>query len=369
VLIIMESFSREFSAYLTDSTGYMPFLDSLMQQSLFFPHAFANGKKTIEALPAILASLPTLMETPFVSSPYSANTINSLPGQLRRHGYHSSFFHGGINGTMGFDDFTRLAGIERYYGRNEFGNDKYYDGYWGIFDDRFFQYFAGKLDTFAQPFFSCFFSLSSHHPYTIPEKYIDKFPEGRMPIHRSIAYADYSLMKFFESIREKSWYENTLFVITADHTAQSFHPYFQNRVGDYAVPILYYHPGNPGLKGIDYRLTQHIDIMPSILDYIDSETSFIAFGSSVFSEQKTAFVVNYLNQLYQFMEDQWILFHDGEKGTGLFNFKTDSLLQRNLLDYRDIEPEHIPLANLEKRLKSIIQQYNSRMVNNDLRIK
>ena len=129
VLIIMESFSKEYSGYLNGNDGYMPFLDSLMQESLHFPNAFANAKKSLEALPAILASIPALMETPFVSSPYSANKINSLPRQLKNSGYHTSFFHGGINGTMGFDDFAR------------------------------------KLNTFPRPFFTCLFSLSSHHPY------------------------------------------------------------------------------------------------------------------------------------------------------------------------------------------------------------
>ncbi len=368
VLIIMESFSKEFSGYLTGTKGYMPFLDSLMQESLNFPNAFANGKKSLEALPAILSSIPALTETPFVSSPYSSNPVHSLSGQLSRHNYHSSFFHGGINGTMGFDNFSRLAGIDHYFGKTEFNDDKYYDGNWGIYDEEFFQYFAGNLNTFPEPFFSCFFSLSSHHPYTIPEKHRGRFPKGEHQIHESIAYSDYSLKRFFETIRDDPWFENTLFIITADHTARSLSSYYQNRIGDYAIPILYYHPGNPDLRRTDNRLTQHIDIMPSVLDYIDIDDSFISFGRSVFSEQNDRFVINYLNKVFQYMEDDWVLFHDGEKSIGLYNFITDSLLQNNYLLLPDGTSQAVNKNHLENRLKSIIQQYNYRLVNNALKV-
>jgi phosphoglycerol transferase MdoB-like AlkP superfamily enzyme len=364
VLIIMESFSSEHSGFLTGSTGHMPFLDSLMQHSLLFTNAFANAKKSIESLPAILASIPALMDTPYVSSPYSSNTINSLPGKLRELGYHTSFFHGGINGTMGFDNFAKVAGVERYFGRNEFGNDSYHDGYWGIFDEEFFQFFAGKLNTFSQPFFSCLFSLSSHYPYIIPEKHREAFPRGPDPILASISYADYSLRKFFDTVKHEPWFENTLFVITADHTAQSYQPYHQNRVGDYSIPMVYYHPGDPGLQGRNDRLTQHIDIMPSVLDYLDTGSRFISFGTSVFSNQDNGFVINYLNGLYQLMEDDRIIFFDGKICTGLYNFRQDSLLGNNYLEYHAL-PDHSEMM-LEK-LKSIIQQYNYRLLKNKMR--
>jgi phosphoglycerol transferase MdoB-like AlkP superfamily enzyme len=365
VVIIMESFSSEYSGYLRGSTGHMPFLDSLMQHSLHFTNSFANAKKSIEAIPAILASIPVLMETPFVSSPYSANRINSLPGELRELGYHTSFFHGGANGTMNFDDFVRVAGTEHYYGKDEFGNDEFYDGYWGIFDEEFFRFFAGELNTFPQPFFSCFFSLSSHHPYIIPARHKGRFHEDERSIRQSVEYADYSLKKFFEAARNEQWYKNTLFVITADHTTPSHHPWYQNRVGGYSVPVLYYHPGDPGLRGKSDRLTQHIDIMPSVLDYIGAHRRFISFGSSVFSDHKDGFVINYLNGIYQFMENDRVLFYDGEKATGLFNFVNDSLLLENFPDATDPEHGLREIKQLE-RLQSIIQQYNYMMVNNKM---
>ncbi|GAO31834.1 LTA synthase family protein [Geofilum rubicundum] len=103
VVIILESFNREHSGYLNpqldgeDYKGYTPFLDSLMQESLTFSQAFANGRKSIDAMPSVLASLPALVQ-PYVVSEYSSNRINGLGSMLRDYGYHTSFFHGAPNG-------------------------------------------------------------------------------------------------------------------------------------------------------------------------------------------------------------------------------------------------------------------------------
>jgi len=304
IIIILESFSKEYIGSLNNNEGYTPFLDSLIQNSLAFTNGFANGKKSIEAMPAIIAGLPTLMDNSYVSSSYSTNTINSLAGILRNEGYHTTFFHGGSNGTMGFDQFANIAGIKEYYGRNEYNNERDYDGNWGIFDEEFLQFFANKLNSFDTPFFSCVFTLSSHHPYTIPEKHKNKFPEGSLKIHRGIRYADYALRKFFETASLMPWFSNTLFIITADHTAQPIDKFYQNKVGIYAVPIIYFHHNDSNLAGYDHTITQHIDIMPSVLDYLNYQNEFIAFGNSIFDLPANHFAINYLNGVYQLIEKE-----------------------------------------------------------------
>nr|MDQ3048412.1 sulfatase-like hydrolase/transferase [Bacteroidota bacterium] len=125
ILIALESFGKEYVGALNNrKEGYTPFLDSLITHSLCFSNAFSNGKKSIEGIPAITAALPTWMNEPFITSPYSGNRISSLAGILKSQGYSTSFFHGGTNGTMGFDAFASLAGYEKYYGRTEYNNDK-----------------------------------------------------------------------------------------------------------------------------------------------------------------------------------------------------------------------------------------------------
>jgi phosphoglycerol transferase MdoB-like AlkP superfamily enzyme len=143
----MESLSSEhigaFNRQVEGYQGYTPFLDSLIDHSIAF-NGFANAKQSIEGLPAIIASIPALMDRPFITSAFAGNSFDALAALLEKKGYETSFFHGGTNGTMDFDRFARASGFKRYYGRNEYDNDMDFDGRWGIFDEPFFQFFAKK---------------------------------------------------------------------------------------------------------------------------------------------------------------------------------------------------------------------------------
>ena len=365
VIIIMESFSSEHIAALNPeldpeySGGFTPFLDSLISESLVFT-GFANGKRSIEGIPAILSSLPTLMNYDFITSIYSGNKISSIANLLKIKGYSTAFYHGGTNGTMGFEAFTKVAGFDKYYGRNEYNNENDYDGKWGIYDEVFFQYFANKLNETKEPFLSVFFSLSSHHPYSIPEKHKNKFRKGKLEINESIGYADYSLGEFFKTASKMSWFENTLFVITADHTSENYYPQYQTMVGNYSIPIVFYKP-NSELKGSTGKIAQQIDIMPSVLSFLNYDRNYIAFGKVLFNEKSDNFAISYLNGNYQIIKDDYVLSFNGKESVSLYNFKLDNLLKNNL-----IEKEDSLGKEMEMFLKAIIQQYNERLINNDL---
>ena len=361
VVIILESFSNEYIGYFNNGKGFTPFLDSLINQSFVCTNAFANGKRSIEGIPAITASLPALMEEPFITSAYNANSINSIAAVLKVKGYQSAFFHGGNNGTMGLDNFSRLAGYDNYYGRSEYIGDKdNYDGNWGIFDEPYYKYCVEKFTAMKPPFITTIFSLSSHHPYTIPEKYKNRFPKGSFPIDESVGYADYSLKTFFDEASKQPWFKNTLFVLTADHTGPAEQPHYQTRTGIYKVPIIYYCPSD-SLKGKTNTVTQQGDILPSILSYLHYSGNYSAFGNSIFTIEKNNFAVNYMNNSYQFITDDFVLQFDGERTTGLYEYKNDLLLNHNLVSTKTNEAKR-----MELKLKAIIQQYQQAMLHNKL---
>lgn len=359
VIIILESFSNEFIGSANDK-GFTPFLDSLSKESLVLRNSYANGRKTIEGIPAIIAGIPQLMNNPYITSAYSSNKFQSIANILKSKDYNTSFYHGGTNGTMGFDNFTKMAGFDHYFGRTEYANDKDFDGKWGIFDEDFFQFFAKNLNNTPQPFFSCFFSLSSHHPYIIPEKHRNKFKEGLLPIHKCIRYTDYALQSFFAQASKMSWFENTLFIITADHTTPAAESFYQNRVGMYSIPIILYNK-NSDLKGTSYITSQQIDILPSVLDYLNYDREFFSFGKSIFDSTETHFAFNYLNGIYQIISDDYCLQFDGVQSIGLYNYARDSSLSNNLIN-TDIKKKIF----LEERLKAVIQTYNYSMIHNEL---
>jgi phosphoglycerol transferase MdoB-like AlkP superfamily enzyme len=363
VIFIMESFSKEYIGYFNHGKGYTPFLDSLASQSLIIEHAFANGKRSIEAMPAIIASVPSLMEEPYLSSSYSTNLIQSLPNLLKNKGYYTSFFHGGTNGTMGFDNFAGIAGYDKYFGRNEYGNEKDFDGNWGIFDEPFLQFFANKMNSFKQPFFTTDFTLSSHHPYTIPAAHKNQFKAGTLPIHISISYADYSLKRFFQTASKMPWYKNTLFIITADHTAQAEKEYYQNRTGRYMIPIIYFCPSDPSLKGMKDIVSQQIDIMPSVLDYLHFPDSFFSFGSSCFNKDELHFALNLPDAHLQYIIGNYALNTDIEHISTVYDFVNDSLQKINL-----IHDKKSFLVQWDKQTKAFMQTYSFCLINNRMRV-
>jgi phosphoglycerol transferase MdoB-like AlkP superfamily enzyme len=359
VVIILESFSSEYIGAFNNGEGYTPFLDSLMHEGMTFSNAFANAKKSIDGIPAVVASMPSVMSASYISSPYNSNKLYSIAGILGTKGYSSAFFHGGNNGTMNFDNFTLMTGFEKYYGRKEYPGDDY-DGQWGVFDEQFYYFFIKKCNEMKKPFVNSFFSLSSHHPYAMPEKLKNTFKKGELPIHESIGYADYALKCFFEKAKETSWYKNTLFVITADHTGPAAKAYYNTKSGMFRVPILFFHPGS-NLKGFSSRVTQQTDILPGILDYLHFDQTFSAFGQSMFDTINTPYAINYPGDIYQISGDSLLVQFDGNDVLATYNYRSDSLLQNNIYNANDAEQFKLTLI-----LKSFLQQFNSALIRNEL---
>ena len=352
VIIIMESLSKEFVGYYNNN-HLTPFLDSLMDHSLVFNNTFSNGLRSIEALPAITASIPSLSNNPFITSGYAQNDFNSLASILSDNEYSTSFFHGGTRGTMGFYGFTKRAGFDKYYGLEEYDNSDDYDGTWGIYDEPFFDFFAKKLKNESKPFFTTFFSLSAHPPYSIPKKYNNIFEDGELEIHKLIKYSDYSLKTFFNKIKNEDWFNNTIFVITADHTSpKSNNKSYKNKIGRYSVPMLFYSPKD-SLVGLNNTITQHIDIMPSILDLLNLNQSYFSYGESVFN--KKGWALHFNNNRYCLITENGFLSNIDDNYTNFSNWK---LTDKIPLDSTDVI-----------KLKAIKQVYSRSMINNKLRVK
>lgn len=274
VVMLLESFASEYNgAENAGQDGYTPFFDSLAQApgARLFPDHYANGHKSIEAVPSTLMGFPALTDEPLITSIYQANAASGLPDALRAAGYHTAFFHGAANGTMGFKTFTRRIGVDQYFGVNEYpGGEKStdYDGTWGILDAPYLQYVSQQLSTMRAPFFATIFTLTSHEPYPVPEALTRRFPVGTLPIHQAIGYTDDALRQFFAAARRQPWYDRTLFVLLADHAQQSSRPGYQNVLGLSKTPLLLYRAGAIWPAPNRPRVTQQADIPATVLDAV-----------------------------------------------------------------------------------------------------
>ncbi len=368
VVIILESFSKEFfgvyNRNLDNGTykGHTPFLDSLIGHSRAYQYSFANGRKSIDAMPSIICSIPSI-EVPYVLSHYSGNKVNSMSSILKEKGYYTSFFHGAPNGSMGFQAFANLCEFDDYFGKDEYNNNDDYDGIWGIWDHKFLQFYAQKMNGFKEPFYTNFFSVSSHHPYNLPEEFKGKFKEGDLTIYKLIEYTDYSLKKFFETASKMPWYKNTLFVISADHaSAQIKVPEYNTAWGYFSIPIFFFQPGTDW-NSFTPEIIQQIDIMPTVLGALHYDKPYVAFGRDIFHDKTRPFAFNYLDNTYQTFRGDYLLQFDGTKTIGLYDFKKDRFLRKNLMT-------QLPDTSrvMEDQLKAFIQQYNNRMVDDNLTV-
>jgi phosphoglycerol transferase MdoB-like AlkP superfamily enzyme len=268
VVVILESFGAEYVFPPGGRPSYAPFLKELSQRGSSFSYAFANARRSIDALPAVFAGIPTWMEPPFITSPYQTNRIMPSPLLFSEKGYETPFFHGGNNGTMFFDVMTRRLGFNEYFGADQYPDRADYDGKWGIFDEPFLQFMAKNLNERTKPFFATVFTLSSHHPYTIPPQHRDEFPKGSLEIHESVGYADFALRRFYETAKAMPWFQDTLFIITADHTSKQEYPENDSIPGRFHVPLvmIYNDKPLPFPANVLRQPVQHADLPATLMD-------------------------------------------------------------------------------------------------------
>lgn len=377
VVLIVESFAREYIGYyhngtfagtcpgISDYQGYTPFFDSLMAHSLTWEHTYANGRKSIDGMPSILSSIPMFIE-PFFTTCYSTNRIGGIAAELDKDGYTSAFFHGADNGSMGFQAFARTTGFKNYYGRTEydadpqFGGENDFDGVWAIWDEPFLQFYVARMNEMQEPFVTTVFTASSHHPYNIPEQYKGIYREEGNPIHKCIRYTDNALRQFFKTAIRQPWFGNTLFIIVNDHTNLTSFDYYRTSQGTMCATIVFYDPSGILPTGVMHGIAQQIDIMPTLMSLLGIKSHYVAFGHNLLAgTDEPGWTVNYGNGIYQYLENDTLIQFDGQQVVNAFDMRADPMMRHPIGHH---PPKH------ETRLKAIIQQYMSRMINDKLTV-
>lgn len=366
-LIIIESFGKEYIGAMNkdilgpDYKGYTPFTDSLLQHSAWWKYSFDNSQKSIDAMPSILTSIPKFVRS-FVVTPQSVNRLKGIPAMLEEIGYSTAFFHGARTGSMGFDGFAKSVGFEKYYGREDyekdsrFGGEKDFDGYWGIWDEQFLEWYALELTEMKQPFFASIFTTSNHHPFNLPAQYEGKFPEGNMIIHRTVGYTDNALRQFFAVAKKQPWYDNTIFIITNDHTNMRGFDEYRSDIGAFYGPIIIFDPSQDIAPGERNGIAQQTDIMPTMLNYLGYDRPYIAYGQDLFNTKpEDKWAVSHIGNIYQYVKHGYVLQFDGLKTVGIYSID-DHLMARNLIGQVAGQEE------METELKAIIQSYMDRML-------
>lgn len=368
VILIVESFAEEFigsrNRDLDGGTyrGYTEFIDSLLPHSTTFETTLCNGWVSIDAIPAILSSMPKMSKS-FVTSPYATDDIPGLAKLLSEKGYHTAFFHGADNSSMGFQGAAKSTGFKNYYGREEYETDPAggtaadFDGTWAIWDEEFLQFYCKKMSEMPEPFVTAVFTATSHHPFALPERYKKVYlDEGKHKLHKCIRYTDNALRQFFSTARQQPWYDNTIFVITADHaSSKTTHDVYTTDLGHFRVPIIMYDPSGKLPSGTRHGIMQHIDIMPTLLGILGYDRPYFSFGKDALNESAD-WAMNWHNIPQYIYKDFMLQLSDDFSAKALYDYKQDQLLENNIINSQLEETD-----TMELRLKAMLQTYDSSM--------
>jgi len=271
---------------------------------------------------------------------------------------------------MHIDSMARLFGFKSFFGRSEYPRtDADYDGTWGIFDEPFLQFSIEKINEQKRPFVAGLFTLSSHNPYRIPEHLENEFDSGKHPFHRSLAYTDAAIRKFFETASRQDWYKNTLFVITADHTAELVESeFFMGEQGLFRVPVMFFDPSGQLPAKKSERLVQHVDIFPTVLDLLGIDSSRhgrrpLPFGQSVFLPEAHARAANAVGD--------WLWYQEGKKviripRDGSSAVEVRELAENTLTAGAGRAPTEEELTGIVMRARAYLQVFNNRLLDNTL---
>ena len=211
------------------------------------------------------------------------------------------------------------------------------------------------------PFAAVIFTLSSHHPYSLPSDYIINDTTSRTAFEKTIYYADNALKDFFTTISKEEWFKNTIFVITSDHVnpEHKFNRYKTTR-GLYQIPIAFYAPEFIENKSVN-EIAQHTDIGISLLSILNIDDTVFSFGRNIFDSIQNPSFICYNNNSYLFSDGRFFMRTDGKEMKKIFDIRKDKILKNNIYKENDNKWNY-----LDQEFKSRLQQYNNRMINNKL---
>ena len=272
-----------------------PNLDRLAEQGLRFAQVFATGTRTVRGLEALSLGTPPIPGQAIVRRPGNDH-LTTLGGLLTREGYDAYFIYGGYGYFDNMNAYFRGNGY-RVIDRTDFPSESIpMENIWGVADESLFDNVLPVLDrqdAAGKPFLAHVMTTSNHRPYTYPEGRIDiPSPGGR---YGAVKYTDYAIGRFIDLARSRPWFDDTLFVIVADHCSSSAGR-TRLAVGKYHIPLIFYGPAllDPG---VDARLMSQIDVVPTLLDALGIAGAEEFFGHSRLRDdagrEERAFISNY----------------------------------------------------------------------------
>ncbi|MGR9046509.1 MAG: LTA synthase family protein [Gammaproteobacteria bacterium] len=338
IMITVESLSAEYLTQFGGKDKVTPFMDQWFKQGLLFTNFYATGTRTTRGLEALTLSIPPTPGRSIVKRPDNAKVFN-LGRVLQQKGYDTVFLYGGRGYFDNMNEFFSGNGY-RIVDQNDLSEDEiHFENAWGVSDEDLYRRALKEADReFAdnKPFLFQIMTTSNHRPYTFPDGKIDiASGSGRLG---AVKYTDYAIQEFIEAAKTKPWFENTLFVLVADHCAGSARK-AELPVDNYHIPLFIYAPLHIAAAQID-TLSSQIDVAPTVLGLLNISYDSHFFGKDILAMQPDegrALVGNY--QKLGLFKDNKLVFLSPQQNITVVNDPLNKAEPLNAEQYRALVEE------------------------------
>lgn len=343
----------------------MPFLDSIAEKSVVFPHAFTTGIRSIEGITGIFGGIPTFGDMILMASPYFANSFDSPAMLLKSHGYSTRFYFGGNHSSFNIDQTLKAFGFDKIMTREEYGNDRDFDGEWGIWDHKMGEFAALDLSTLKEPFFAGWFTLNPHGPFQVPSDWQTDNYKSSDAMMKTVEYEDRALRHFFEEAKKQPWYNNTIFIIIGDHGCRDLKGtiYDSSGILPHIILMVFTPDGELQPERIEDKCVSQIDIPATILALANYQKDFISLGENIFSPLHSGYSIMYIHGAYQICGPKYAvrLSADLKRIEGVYDITKDYGLTQRLKNYSKEE-----VSKMTARARAFMQDYTNRLNQNKL---
>jgi phosphoglycerol transferase MdoB-like AlkP superfamily enzyme len=284
VLLILESWSADLISELGGDPGITPEFSRLTKEGILFPSVYASGSRSEQGMACIFGGFPAHPISSITVQPDKFVKLPSLVRELKNQGYATAFYFGGqliygnIKSYIFFNAFDRIMEGENFPASLPRGK-------LGIHDQYSLAYLLDDLDRFRQPFFASLFTLSTHSPWDQPFAKPLKWGGNEREYINAAYYTDHCLGEFFRNARKKSWYQNTLFIVVADHSHNSYRNWHPESREYHKIPLMMYGEViRKGFRGALWgKLGNQHDIPATLLAQMDLPHDRFVYSKDLFN--------------------------------------------------------------------------------------
>jgi phosphoglycerol transferase MdoB-like AlkP superfamily enzyme len=288
VFVLLESWNFDYvDSFAGSNHGLTPYFDALAKDGLKFTRFYAAGQRSIEGIQATLTGIPVLKGMPRIDTGIGVSNFSRLGSLVKDKGYSTLFMQSSDRDSYKVQGIAAAAGFDQFYGREDMPLLlDYPDPEGAIFgwDHETLQFMKQKIDTLPQPFLSYVFTGTTHKPYAnLPEQFmkLPNEPDGKNGYFNVLGYADWSIGQFMKEARKSPWFDNTIFIFTADHTNFLQHG---DLYKSFNIPMLIYSPKHIA-AGESKSVGSQLDVLPTMVDLLGIDGEFTALGESLMRKE------------------------------------------------------------------------------------